>query len=353
MRSGWTYGQGSEVFRGRDRIREVALPPAAVVGLLEVASVAGAAPHVGQQDDVSALREVLDRALEAVLPLGRGPAVGPHDRGVTAVVGARALGGSVEVGGDDEPVTAPQLYLGGRDQSVFDPLDRHRISQPGFLPRIERVHDQIAGARRRLQRVGDAAAVRRPLGRTDDAGFGTGDDAGPAAPGVSGPELIGAAVVLDVRERVAVERPHAVRLVGIGRRKRPGFASRAGDAPVVDPAGAVGREYHRGPIRRDQRIAERSSFAIVEEVPVLDNHPFLAASGRNLDDRVVHPLVIESHEEDRAASPGSRLGKPPVRGHRSVGAPFRMGPPQSRRRIVRSDCRRMRCCSHPATRNSP
>ena len=107
-------------------------------------------------------------------------------------------------------------------------------------------------------------------------------------------------MVLDVRERAAVRRPNAVSLVGFGRRKRARFASRAGDAPVVDPSGAVGREHHRGSIRRDQRIAERPSFPVVEEVLVLDNHPFLTPVGRNLDDGVVHPLVIESHEEDKA-----------------------------------------------------
>ena len=179
--------------------------------------------------------------------------------------------------------------------------------------------DQVPGAGRRLEGVGDAAAVRRPLRRSDDPGLGGRDDTRLAAVRRRDPELVGAPVVLDVRETAAVRGPGAFGLVGLGRRQRGGFPSRARHAPVVDPPGAIGREDHRGAVRGDQGIAERASLAVVEEVLVAHDDPLLAAAGRDFDNRVVHPCAIEPDEQDRGGigTPGridlqrGSVGQPP------------------------------------------
>ena len=88
--------------------------------------------------------------------------------------------------------------------------------------------DQVPGASRRLEGVGDPAAVRRPLGRSDDSGLGSRDDARLSAARRGDAELVGAPVVLDVREPSAVGGPGALRLVGLGRRQGLGFPSPTG-----------------------------------------------------------------------------------------------------------------------------
>ena len=159
--------------------------------------------------------------------------------------------------------------------------------------------NQIPGASRRLEGVGDAAAVRRPLRRSDDSGLGSRYDARLSATRRRDSELVGAPVVLDVREPSAAGGPGAFRLVGLGRRQRPGFSSRPGHAPVVDPPGAVGRKDHRGAVRGDQGIAERAPLPVVEEVLVAHDDLLFTAVGRDFHNRMVHPFAIESDVQDR------------------------------------------------------
>ncbi len=237
--------------------------------------------------------------LEAVLPLRRGSAVGPDDRRIAAIFVAPPGAGPVEIGGDRQAVPARERQLPGHDQAILDRLHRHRIGQPGRLPRCEGMDNQIPGASRRLEGVGDAAAVRRPLRRTDDSGLGSRYDARLSATRRRDSELVGAPVVLDVREPSAVGGPGTFRLVGLGRHQRPGFSSRPGHAPVVDPPGAVGRKDHRGAVRGDQGIAERAPLPVVEEVLVAHDDPLFTAVGRDFHNLMVHPFAIESDEQDR------------------------------------------------------
>ena len=167
------------------------------------------------------------------------------------------------------------------------------------------MNEQVSGAGRRLEGVGDAAAVRRPLGGPDDSGLGRRDDLRLAAAHRRDAELVGAAVVLDVGEPAAVRGPGAFRLVGLGRREGLRFSSRPGHGPVVDPTGAVGRKGDGGPVRGDEGIAERAPLPVVEEVLVARDDPLFAAAGRDFHDGVVHPGAVEPDEQDRL-----RIGAP-------------------------------------------
>ena len=157
-----------QVVDARAHVLQVAVSPAAIVGVLELLAIAGAPTDVRHEHEVAALREVLHLVMtpESVVELRRRSAVNPHESG--RAVSGRERRWAVEIAVDRVAVGRRVRDLLGNEHPLGE-CGGHRPRQPLGLARRDRDDVEVFRLGRGAERVADSSAVGRPLRLRDRA----------------------------------------------------------------------------------------------------------------------------------------------------------------------------------------